>query len=364
MNTLIPTRSYYDPAVYAAEQKELFARVWQFVGFTHDLAAHQDFVVREIGGTSVVVQNFKGTLRAFTNVCSHRFNRIQTKCRGNGGLQCSYHGWVYNEDGVPIGIPKKPRFDDLTPQRVQELALYRWRVEVCGRLVFVCRNAAATGLAEYLGAAFATVEAMTQASGPLIDENVMTIRANWKVLVENTLESYHVHFVHPNTFNRLNTADGVFEWQSPHSSWRTTLGEKVAARLEKPLSVFAERPFKTDGYFHQLVFPNLTIATTYGTSFSVQFFEPVDSDTTRFTSVVFQTSLAGNLADSAQATAAALNESVKTFNRSVFAEDKEICEQVQQGARMTDQSGILSDEELRVSDFQQQYWTRMEVGKK
>lgn len=363
MNTLIPPRSYYDGNVFAAEQKQLFSQIWQCVGFTQELASHQDFVVREIGGCSVVVQNFKGALRAFTNVCSHRFNRIQTKCRGNGSLQCAYHGWVYNEEGLPIGIPKKPRFDGLTPQRLQELALARWRVETCGRLVFVCRETSAPGLADYLGSAFSTIEAMTLASGPLIDENVMTIRANWKVLVENTLESYHVHFVHPNTFHRLNTADGVFEWQSPHSSWRTTLGEKVAARMEKPLRVFAGRPFKTEGYFHQLVFPNLTVATTYGTSFSVQFFEPVDPDTTRFTSVVFQTALPDELAESAQPTVAALNESVKTFNRSVFAEDKEICEQVQQGAHVTDQPGILSDEELRVSDFQKQYWSRMEAGK-
>jgi hypothetical protein len=54
-----------------------------------------------------------------------------------------------------------------------------------------------------------------------------------------------------------------------------------------------------------------------------------------------------------------LNQSVKAFNRSVFNEDKVICEQVQIGARMTDQYGVLSDEELRVLDFQQRYKTQM-----
>lgn len=359
MNTLIPPRDYCDADIHSREQKVLFSRVWQCVGFTHELAQHHDFVTRDIGGCSVLVQNFDGVLRAYTNVCSHRFNRIHTQCKGNGALQCAYHGWLYNGEGLPVGIPKKPRFDGLTPERVRELSLAPWRVEVCGKLVFVCRDPQVPGLKDYLGVSHGLVEEMTRACGPLIDENVMTIRANWKVLIENTLESYHVHFVHPNTFSRLSTADGVFEWQAPHSTWRTPLGAKFTARLEKPMQVFASRPMKIDGYCHQLVFPNLTIASTQGTSFSVQFFEPVDADTTRFTSVVFQTTLGEVPPVSAQSTISALNESVKTFNRAVFSEDKDICEQVQQGARITNQPGLLSDEELRVYDFQKQYTSYM-----
>lgn len=360
MNTLIEPKDYYSREVYAREQERLFRQLWQCVGFVHELERHHDFVTREVGGTSVVVQNFHGTLKAFTNVCSHRFNRIQIACRGSGPLQCAYHGWLYNEEGIPTGIPKKPRFDGMTPERLRQLGLASWRVETCGRLVFVCQSRTAPSLRDYLGAAFETVRDMTLAAGAMIDENVMTIAANWKVLVENTLESYHVHFVHPQTFSRLNTADGTFGWQAPHSSWRTPLGEKVAARMEKLMGIFQARPWKTEGYFHQLVFPNLTIASTQGTSFSVQFFEPVDEETTRFTSVVFQTALLQPAAESAAATIAALNDSVKNFNRLVFSEDKQICEQVQHGAKLTHQGGVLSDEESRVYDFQRQYARQME----
>jgi phenylpropionate dioxygenase-like ring-hydroxylating dioxygenase large terminal subunit len=355
MKTLILPRDYCDTSTFAREEQSLFARVWQCVGFTQELANHHDFVTRDIGGSSVLVQNFDGVLRAYTNVCSHRFNRIHTQCKGNGAMQCAYHGWLYNQEGVPVGIPKKPRFDGLTSERLLELSLAPWRVEICGKLVFVCRDAQVPPLKEYLGSSYWLVEEMTRACGPLIDENVMIIRANWKVLVENTLESYHVHFVHPTTFSRLSTADGVFEWQAPHSTWRTALGARFLARLEKPMQVFASRPMKIDGYLHQLVFPNLSLASTQGTSFSVQFFEPIDANTTRFTSVVFQTALAEESSPTARSTIEALNQSVKDFNRAVFSEDKGICEQVQQGAQITNQPGLLSDEELRVYDFQKQY---------
>jgi len=360
MNTLIHPLSYHDPAVFALEQKKIFGRIWCCVGFRHDVARHNDFISRDVGGQSVVVHNFNGTLRAFHNVCSHRFNRIHPGRGGNRPLQCAYHGWTYDEAGLPNAIPKRPRFDDLTPEKICSLRLQSWRVELCGSLVFVCHDPDGPTLRDFLGASFDPVEQMTGACGPQIDENVMLIHANWKVLVENTLESYHVGFIHPTTFSRLNAGEGTFAWQPPHSSWAAPLGPRFVARMAKVMSLFESRPLKLDGYFHQLVFPNVTIATTQGTSFSVQFFEPVGPGQTRFTSVVFQTRL-GEVSPGIQTAVEAMNASVRDFNRAVFNEDKTICEQVQLGAAETGQTGILSDEEKRVGDFQTHYIRLMEA---
>lgn len=354
MDTVIPPLNYFDPAIFALEQRELFRRTWNCVGFRYQLAKPNDFISRDIGGQSVIVHNFDGELRAFHNVCSHRFNRIHSAPSGNRPLQCAYHGWSYDEAGLPNGIPKRPRFDDLTPEKICALRLKAWQIETCGQLVFVCRASDGPSLSEYLGESYAMVEQMTNACGSPIDENVMTIRANWKILVENTLESYHVGFIHPTTFSRLNAGEGVFAWQPPHSSWATPLGQKFVARMEKVLRLFESRPLKIDGYFHQLIFPNLTLASTQGTSFSVQFFEPIGPKETRFTSIVFQTKL-GEISVGVRTAVEAMNKSVVDFNRAVFSEDKEICEQVQRGTAETALTGILSDEELRVGDFQSHY---------
>jgi phenylpropionate dioxygenase-like ring-hydroxylating dioxygenase large terminal subunit len=352
MQTLFSPALYHDPEVFAREQSLLFGGIWHYVGFTHELATPNDFVTRDIGGRSVLVQNFDGTLRAYTNVCSHRFNRIHAACKGNGKLRCGYHGWMYDAEGVPTVIPKRPRFEGLTPEKLQSLRLESWRVEVCGRLVFVCRSLDAPGLREFLGASYETVERMTLAYGPLIDEDVLMIHANWKLLIENSLESYHVHFVHPNSFDRLGTSAGIFEWQSPHSSWSADLNAQLNARMEKFMAVFSTRPFKVSGYFHQLIFPNLALATLNGTSFSFQVYEPQSPDLTRFTTMLFQTQVD---AATKSAVIETLNQSAKEFNRVVVHEDKDICEQVHLGARVTDKLGLLSDEELRVLDFQKQY---------
>jgi phenylpropionate dioxygenase-like ring-hydroxylating dioxygenase large terminal subunit len=360
MNTKILPQAYVDPTVYAVEQKKIFRRLWMCMGLRRDVAKHNDFISREIGGMSVVVHNFDGMLKAFHNVCTHRFNRIHSTPKGNRPLQCAYHGWTFNAEGIPTAIPKRPRFDDLTPERICDLRLAAWRVETCGELVFVCGDAQAPNLRTYLGTAFEDIERMTNACGAVIDENVMTIRANWKILVENTLESYHVGFIHPGTFARLGAAEGQFGWQGEHSTWDTALGPKFAARIERLMPLFSSRPVKLPGYHHQLIFPNVTLASTHGTSFSLQFFEPVTPSETRFTSVVFQTKL-DQASDAAHEALGALNQSVKEFNRAVFSEDKEVCEQVQLGTAETGKTGILSDEELRVGKFQENYSRLMET---
>lgn len=353
MQSRLPSFAYCKESLFDHEMAA-FRQIWQFAGFTQQLQNHNDFVVRDVGSRSVVVQNFQGELRAFQNVCSHRFSRIQTAACGNRALQCPYHGWTYNADGFPAGIPKRPRFDDLTPDTCEKLKLSAWRVETCGGLVFVTENSTAPPLAEFLGDAFDTVSRMTSSLGELVDTNEMIIDANWKILVENTLESYHVNFVHEETFRRLGTANGEFGWQGCHSSWTTAVSPDVVKSLARPMKVLQNRPFSVDGYFHQLVFPNLTLATTFGTSFGIQHFEPVSATSSRFTSYVFATALS-EPTPTQKAILGTLAMSAVDFNRRVFEEDRIVCEQVQLGSTEANREGLLSDEEARVGAFQDAY---------
>lgn len=354
MRALIPAQSYHSADVFAQEQATLFSELWQFAGFAHDLARPDDFVTAVVGGRSVVVQNFGGELRAFANVCSHRFARIHDCAKGNGPLRCPYHGWIYNKDGVPYSIPSRPKFDDLSPAVLASLALRRYAVEACGAFVFVRPEGPGSSLREWLGGVYDTLASAGEALGPQVDVNEMVIRANWKVAVENTLESYHVGFVHSQSFKKVGARGMDFRFDGPHSSWLSAVDATIQAQMGKIVPRFEPRPLPVDGYFHQLVFPNLTVATTYGTSFAVQLFQPIGPGETRFVSVVFQ----GRLPEGAKMSGAVLammNSSVAEFNRTVFAEDKTICEQVQLGVAEAEQPGMLSYEEERVLRFQEAY---------
>jgi phenylpropionate dioxygenase-like ring-hydroxylating dioxygenase large terminal subunit len=346
--------------VLSIEYEKLFSRTWHFVGFTLDLANSNDYISTQIAGKSILVQNFEGQLKAFLNVCSHRFSEIRCDPKGNGPLRCPYHGWTYNSEGVPVGIPSRPRFDGLTEDVVLSLALRNYRVEVCGTLVFVCLDSAVPSLRQFLGEAWNRIEVMSSSFGELIDRNELDMECNWKIAVENTLESYHVAFIHSKTFKMLGASGTDFQFDGMHSVWNASVSENVQKQMTKLENTFGKRPFKVQGYLHQLIFPTLTIATTYGNSFALQQIVPRDATRTRFTSFVFATKLPGASALK-ENVRTMINESVVQFNRAVFLEDKDICQAVQRGIRNGIGTGQLSDEELRVADFQKNYAEIMDL---
>ncbi len=129
--------------------------------------------------------------------------------------------------------------------------------------------------------------------------------------------------------------------------------------FQKIESMYHSRPYKLNGYFHMYVFPNLTLASSYGSSFSLQHFVPLNANQTSFVSYVFQTKLESELSRKEQVMLNAMNESIVRFNRTVFEEDKYICEKVQEGVAMTNKLGILSTEEERVLEFHKAYQNLM-----
>jgi phenylpropionate dioxygenase-like ring-hydroxylating dioxygenase large terminal subunit len=357
MKALISPESYYKQNIFDLESDLLFSKSWMFVGFSTELMENNDFVTTELSGIPVVVQNFKGNIKAFRNVCSHRFSIIQTEKSGNRPFICPYHGWAYNESGLPTGIPKKPYFGFST-EEIECLKLTEYQVARCGTLVFVKLIDDGVTLNDFLGSRFEEIETMSNSFGELIDCNEMVIDANWKIVVENTLESYHVNLIHKDTFRKLGTSGIKFDFEGAHSTWETDLKfaeeDKAVKTIHKP---YKERQYSIPGYKHLLLFPNILISTTYGISFNLSVVRPIDAQSSSFKSYVFITKK--DTLKEKGALEAAYEDSLKEFNRTVFSEDKFICQQVQLGVKYTPYPGELSEEEGRVVKFQEAYKSLM-----
>lgn len=338
---------YTSPEQFDREM-ESFDDHWIPVAMADEVAEPDSFVVRRVGRREVVIQNFGGSLKAFLNVCTHRFNRLQAEPCGTRKLICGYHGWEFGADGLPCRIPKRPRFENLSPERHR---LIGYAVDTCGKLIFVRRRAAGLPLGEWLGIARPFIEMLTSACGERIAAKTTVIRANWKILVENTLEAYHVGHVHAGSFHRIGPSAGHFYCMTtPHTAWHADVSEKALKTLHAVSDAYASRPRRTDQYIHQLVWPTCTIATLFGLTYGVQFFTPLDASTTQFTSVTYATD--GVVADHERRRY--VNETAARFNEQVFAEDAAVCEAVQRGCEDAVDSilGCLSEEEARVAAFQ------------
>jgi len=359
MKPLIPPLYYHDRQTFEQEQRVLFSSLWTFVGLKNQLTQPNDFITLNLGSEAVVVQNFDGELCALHNVCSHRFATLQNADCGNRILQCPYHGWIYDKDGRPYAIPKRPKFPEMTQELQTQMSLKSYRLASCGEMLFVQPKGGREGpeavsLETFLGDLFPVLEQMSRGMGQRIDRNSMEIEANWKICVENTLESYHVGYVHQNTFHRLGLKDRGFEFYQSHSSWAGEVDEKMARRFERVQDVFSSRPYQIPGYLHLLIFPATTLGTTYGSSFAIQEFRPISPDRTLFISNVYSCRLE-SLNARVETTVQLMDKSTVQFNRDVFEEDRVVTEFVQKGIRQTVQPGILSDDEERVCAFQTAY---------
>lgn len=354
-DTVIPPHAYGDEGVFQAEVARIFRRNWLFVGFTDDLMGDNDYITAELAGTSVVVQNFGGELRAFHNVCSHRFAQIQTEPCGNRRLQCPYHGWLYNKDGVPAGIPGNESFFGLDREARQARALKRFDVAVRGRFVFVRLEPGGVSLNEHLGAYGTVIDQASALFPARFDDRTVPWAANWKIGVESVLEVYHVEAVHPETFKPFFKKVWDISAEGPHSRGEAALsdaGERYWNGIVKHLDL--KGADHQGGYENYLIFPNLAVGITHGAMLSVQTYDPVDAGrcALRLRLLMAGTGRADRRDGPVRRH---VEDSLRAINLKVLEEDQTVSESVQRGIRQARWSAIPGWNEERIYAFHRAY---------
>ncbi len=355
IQTGLDPAAYADPAAFRAEVSRLFERCWLLVGMTDHLKNRNDYVTMEVPGTSLFVHNFDGTLRALHNVCAHRFAPIHRDHRGNRLPRCLYHGWTYNRDGVPVGIPGNDAHFHLDRAARRNLALRQFAVDICGRFVFVRIAPDGPNLAEYLGEYATVLEHLSEAFPIAFDEAIMPWACNWKHALEVVLEVYHVDAVHPESFGQFAGQGWDCSYVGRHSRGIAPLSEAsrrwwlgIAAKTG-----LATSPLHRD-YDHFFLFPNVAIGVTEGGMMSVQAYMPQDETRSQLR---YQLFMAEAPAPSARTTAMlrAVQEQVRSFNRRVLEEDRQVCEWTHDGTKQSGRPAVLGDNEERILAFHRAY---------
>lgn len=210
---LLPVEAYTSEAWHKREQRELFARSWVFAGMVEDLEAPGDYRIVGAGAASLILlRDDAGHLRAFHNVCRHRGTRL-LEGRGNvaRGIACFYHRWAYDLAGrlttVSLARDQFPGLDKST------LGLHPAQVGIWQDMVFVNPDPAAEPFEAWLADVPSTVvthePGQQRPHGPagLVEVADVTyrVRANWKIVVENFIDGYHLPILH-----HTSLADGDF----------------------------------------------------------------------------------------------------------------------------------------------------------
>jgi p-cumate 2,3-dioxygenase alpha subunit len=191
-----------DPEVLEREMRRIFDVCWIYAGHESEVKAAGDFVTRNLCGRPIILcRDSASKVRVFLNVCRHRGAVVCRERSGNArGYQCFYHGWSYDRDGRLDAVPGESSYP-ASFERAQFGLAEPPRVASYRGFVFVSFDPRAVALEEYLAGAKEYLDLVVDQS-PTGEMEVTrgtqeyTIRANWKLLVENSFDDYHLMSTH------------------------------------------------------------------------------------------------------------------------------------------------------------------------
>ena len=201
-------RVYTDPAVFELEMERIFARAWLFVGHTSQVKNVGDYMTADLGRQPVMmVRHRDGKVHVLLNRCTHRGPKVLNERCGNAKrLTCCYHGWSFDTDGKLLGVPV-PEGNTATFQNDQYNLARAPRVGEYRGFVFASLSPTGPSFEDHIGPMKGNIDDLVDRApdGELaldVGMHRYVYNGNWKLQVENVLDSYHVPFGHASTVNQ------------------------------------------------------------------------------------------------------------------------------------------------------------------
>ena len=326
----LPAKSYTDQLFLENECKTVLADGWLFVGFVHEFLRSGDATPIIIGGKPILlIKNDKNEILAFHNVCSHRCLKLVKEKKNVGKvIKCPYHLWTYDLNGK---LKVAPHFGGTNQHKIKGFSysdhgLKPIRIHIWHDWIFINLNGKAKKFQEYAKPLFSKFKD--------IDFNKLKytatldfgkINTNWKFLIENFIEPYHVQFVHKTTTNQplkdhYTLVDGICYGSGVDV-------KKEDSKNSDALSVSSR---------YLSLFPNFIIGTYYPNQVGVYLNIPINPNTTIQKRTIYTV-------DGKEMSKEEIDITKKIW-WSVHKEDHEICERLQEGrsSPASNEGGLLS----------------------
>lgn len=290
----VPRASFVSTEVFEAEREAIFNRCWLYLGHASEIAKPGEFVTRTVAGRNIIFnRDVMGRANAFMNTCPHRG---ATVCRDRAGsakhFQCFYHGWIFASDGKLKSQPGEESYCEGFNDQGGANLVPAPRFEEYRGFHFVAFDKDIVDLPTYLGNAREYIDLVADhaEAGMAIlgGTQEYSIRANWKLLVENSIDGYHAATTHASYLDYLKGTAGslaavplkgfgrdlgnghaVIEytgpWGRPIGQWIPAWGDAGKADIEKIVANLTQR-FGAEraqrialNNRNLLIFPNLII---------------------------------------------------------------------------------------------------------
>ncbi|MBY0565152.1 MAG: aromatic ring-hydroxylating dioxygenase subunit alpha [Hyphomonadaceae bacterium] len=189
----LSARAYTDPAIFEREKAKLFRRAWLPVGRQEEWPETGSYKAIDLFGDPLLLaRDLQGDIVALANVCRHRSMRMLEGSGRISAIQCPYHLWTYGFDGALRAAP----YMDQSAAFDAKACLPRVRTEIWNGWVFVSMDANARPLSVEASELSAKLAHLELSSWRQVAALQYHSAWNWKIMVENFAESYHVMSAH------------------------------------------------------------------------------------------------------------------------------------------------------------------------
>jgi len=217
--TTLPAQAYTSEEFFQWEIEHVLRNEWQCIAHISQIPEPGDFLNLDLLGEPLIAVHGKdGEIRVLSRVCPHRAMDIMPEGFGYDGhtlaearagkpdcghtrlFLCPYHAWTFELNGRLKACPEMHQAEDFDRDA---FFLKPFRSEIWNGFVFVNLSGDAAPLAEDLGEMAADVAAYNLADMKLVIAREWDCPFNWKVLVENFMESYHHLGIHHKTLQPM-----------------------------------------------------------------------------------------------------------------------------------------------------------------
>lgn len=271
-NQGLPGRCFNDDDFLELERRYVFETGWTCVALSADIPSHGALLPVTLLGQPLLLVRDGETVRAFHNVCSHRGALlVDSAQRGRPRVVCPYHGWTYMLDGSLVATPHVGGADRHACEGLDRarLSLRKASCTEWAGHVFVNLSGTAPPFAEWIRPSAERLAGVgwSELRRDSALAAVPEVRANWKIVIENFVESYHLPWVH-RELNSVNPMSRHYQILGGHAY----LGQGGTA-YEPARILGSGLPLRSGGdssrYEAIFVFPNLILAPLADMIFSM-----------------------------------------------------------------------------------------------
>lgn len=227
----VAASAFYCPEVAALERQRLFLNTPQPVAFSGEIAEPGSYLALQVLDVPVLLtRDDSGQLRAFINACTHRGAQVATGAGRARSLVCPFHGWAYAMNGSLRGRPESGCFDTAS----EDCALTPLAVAELYGIVVVAISADIT--AQAVDSALDGIGAQLAGYGlhdyRALERREFDVAANWKLVSDLSLESYHFKTLHRDSVAQILTPNAIVDTYGRHSLWAFPL-KSIAQLAER-----------------------------------------------------------------------------------------------------------------------------------